>query len=215
MIVQQHDWLKDELLSELMAEIEEDRRGMHPSVTDLLSCLTKSFFNQMGQHKLEHTLQTKVFFFVGLGLERALLGGRKEKELVGNTDGIWWHVDSVDNGLVELKSTRTSKKKHTEEGFSQNWMTQVKSYCKAVGVLEVDLAVVYLIQADFEVYHLTFTQEEIDENWEWMLERKRIWDIAIRDDKAPTSFAYNQDWECKDCQYKLICDARSEGKIQL
>jgi len=206
--MQLNDQLTEDLLDELMEEIDEDRTDMHPSVTDLINCLTKSYFDNL--QKLPLTTKTKVFFFVGLGLERALLLKRKGIPTYGKTEGIHWHVDSLDHGLLELKSTRAGKKRHLEEDFPWRYMAQVKSYLKATGNTEVDLAVVYLIQADFQVYHLTFTQDEIDDHWFWMQSRKAVWDKAIEDKEAPESFKWNQEWECKDCQYKIICDLRKD-----
>lgn len=209
MRVQLNDQLTTELLDELMHDIEEDRSGQHPSVTDLISCLTKSYYN-IHHGRIEHTTKTKIFFVVGLGLERALLAFRKEEMLVGQYDGIWYHVDSRDKGLVEMKSTRASKKKHLEGDFPESWILQMKSYCKALGELAVDLVVIYIIQADIQTYRLTFTQEEIDEHWEWMKGRRDILSKAIEKSEAPTAYMYNQDWECKDCQYAIVCEQRTK-----
>lgn len=192
-----------------MQTIEEDRSGQHPSVTDLLSCLTKSYYNY-SSGKLEYTKQTKIFFLIGLGLEQALLSTRKEQAIGGQTDGIFWHVDSRDHGLVEMKSTRASVKKQAGGDFPESWILQTKSYCKVIGTLEVDVAIVYLIPADFRVYRISYSEEEIEDNWSWMLGRKEVWDRAVETGQAPASFMYNADYECKACQYLLLCNMRKE-----
>lgn len=203
MHVQKNDQLGNDLLDEMMAEIEEDRSGMHPSVTDLIYCLTKGFFSQY--QPIVHNPQTKMFFITGLGLERALLAKRKEQALYGEFEGIHYHVDSKDDTLIELKSTRMSQKVLEERGFPDNWLVQTKSYCKAVGVNKVDLAVIFLIPAKLEVYHITYEDWELDENWALMKARRDRWNQAVAEGVPPEPFKWNQEYECKDCQYSMTC----------
>lgn len=207
MHVQQNDALANELLDEMMEDDREDRTRMHPSVTDLIGCLTKSYYD-MSADRPTYTDQTKVFFLIGLGLERALLVKRKGKPTYGETDGIHWHVDSLDNGLLELKSTRANPAKG-EEGFSERWLKQIKSYLNGIGETVTDLAVVYLIQAQFKVYRLTFETHELKLHHMWMMGRKKIWDEAVKEGVSPKAFSTNEDWECKNCAYKLICETKS------
>jgi hypothetical protein len=218
MRVTNNDQLASELLSEMMTEIEEDRRAMHPSVTDLIDCLTKTYYNSSVE-KMDFTEQTKIMFLIGLGLERNLLVSRKTEPVYGETDGIHWHVDSIDHGLIEMKSTRANPKKADAGEFSGRWLRQVKSYCVANNVRHVDIAVVYLIQAQFKVYRLEFDQMELDIHWRWMRERRDRWNKAKEENQAPEAFKWNDgeskdSWECRDCQYKIICELKGSLGIR-
>lgn len=205
MQVTRNEQLASTLLDEMMKEISEDRAGMHPSVSDLIGCLTKSYYDTEPGGNLEPNDKTKLYFTIGLGLERNLLVSRKETPVYGVTDGIHWHVDSLDGGLIELKSTRANPSKG-EGGISDRWLRQIKSYLKANDLTEVDLAVIYLIQPDFIVWHLSFEQWELDEHWRWMQNRKDMWETAKATRTPIPAFSTNEDWECKDCAYKLLCE---------
>lgn len=210
MKVTRNDTLASTLLSEMMDEISEDRTGQHPSVTDLIGCLTKSYYDTEPGGKLEPNDKTKLYFTIGLGLERNLLVARKETPIAGETEGIFWHVDSLDGGLIELKSTRANPNRG-EAGLNDRWIRQVKSYLCANRLQEVDLAVLYLIQPEFIVWHLSFDSIELDIHWEWMRGRRDVWNEAKMIGRPPKAFAYNdgeseKSWECRDCSYRLLCE---------
>lgn len=208
MNVTRNDYLATELLREMMAEIKENRGGQHPSVTDLIGCLTKSYYDTEPDNELEPTDKTKLFFVIGLGLERALLVSRKNVPIYGETEGIHWHVDSLDHGLLELKSTRANPNKGSD-GFSDRWHKQIKSYLKANNLREVDLAVIYLIQPEFIVWHISYEQWELDIHWDWMQSRRLVWNEAKATKTPPKAFQWNEQWECKDCAYKILCELNS------
>lgn len=206
--------LAAELLAEMTAANAEDRSQQHPSVSDLVYCLTKSWWNYKatndGTKQPKLSEKTQVYFLIGLGLERSLLGSRKQNPTSGQRDGIWFHADAFsDDVLIELKSTRGSKKKYDEGDFPLGYIRQCKSYCVALGVREVDLAVVFVIPAEFEVYHIEFSEPELWEHWQWMQKRKAVWDMAVGSGVEPESFKYNEEFECRSCEYKLICDLRT------
>ena len=203
-----NDQLSDELLDEMMEDDREDRSAMHPSITDLMYCLTKTMYDSQAD-RAGHTRQTKVYFLIGLGLERALLVRRKNDPTYGETDGIHWHVDSIDKGLFELKSTRIDPKKAAAGDFNERWLKQIRGYLGATGRTSADIGIVSLIQAQFDVYRLVFEQAEIDAEWDWFKERRDIWNFWKGQDKVVPPYTTNESWECKDCAYKLICQTRS------
>lgn len=211
--IKKNDELASSLLREMYREYSEDRAGMHPSVSDLIYCLTKSYYNSLEVGKLEPPDKTKLYFLIGLGLEASLLTARKLKQTYGTYEGIHYHVDSQDQGLLELKSTRMSPKTIEEKGPSAGWIKQAKSYCKATGVTSFDLAIVHLIQPQFDVYRVSFEQRELDSHWEWMLERKQVWDRAKEVGEAPAAFQHNEEWECKECPYLLVCQTKNRMGI--
>jgi len=194
----------------MMEEIKENREGQHPSVTDLIDCLTKTYYDSEPSNHLEINNKTKLYFLIGLGLERSLLVSRKKLPIYGVTEGIHWHVDSLDEGLLELKSTRISPK-NAPDNFSQRWMKQVKSYLVANGLKECDLAVIYLVQPEFVVWHLAFDSMELDIHWEWMKRRRDVWNEAKTTRVPPKAYEWNAEggpnsWDCKECSYKIICE---------
>lgn len=202
--VTRNDHLASVLLDEMMEGIAEDRTNMHPSVSDLIGCLTKSYYDTEPDNKLGLNDKTKLYFLIGLGLERVLLIDRKKEPIYGETEGIHWHVDSIDEGLLELKSTRASPAKGPD-GFSARWLNQIKGYLSANGIREVDLAIVHLVQPEFVVWHLSFDQWELDMHWDWLKSRRDVWNEAKATKTPPKAFAWNEEWECKECAYKLIC----------
>jgi hypothetical protein len=54
---------------------------------------------------------------------------------------------------------------------------------------------------------ITFTQEEIRDNWDRIMTNKIILDDTLLTNIPPEPFKYCYDWECKFCRYKLTCDA--------
>ena len=207
MLYQRNEHLEDQLLDELMAEIEDpSRKDQHPSVTDLIYCLTKSYLD-MKQDKIVHTRQTKLFFTIGLGLEKAMLVARRDTPTNGQHDGIWYHLDSLDHdNLIEFKSTRV--KAGTEpEKLPEGWMKQIKSYLKTQGQTKCSLVVLHIIQPEIICWDIEFSQEEIDEQWAWLQNRKAEWEVYVGNGEVPRPFTFNEPWECLRCSYKFFCDA--------
>lgn len=197
--------LEDKLLSEMMQWMGDER--IHPTVTDLIYCMTKSFMFAKNP-TLQRSRKTKMFFLLGLGLEKALLGmrGGLRVELHPSLDGIGYHVDSLmEVDLTEVKSTRQGITLNPDT-FSMGWKRQILAYLKAVGLTECDFAIIHIIQAELQCWHVKFTQEEIDTNWEWVRDyRKPVWDSAMATGIPPTPFTTNEDWECRDCELLAYC----------
>ncbi len=221
MRIQDNPHLASQLLTEFSQRYSEDRSGQHPSVSDLISCLTKNFYNL--QSPVQHSDQTKVYFLIGLGLEQAILEQRQVEQKSGQFEGVYYHLDSLDEGWFELKSTRKSpvgRKDGTTQGGAEGYLAggfalkQFLSYAKTQGLLEMDLGIIWLIQGQFNVYHLTFEQAEVDANWTWLSERRDVWNEAVRTGIAPKQYMYNEPWECKaPCQYQVLCAYNHEKEL--
>ena len=96
---------------------------------------------------------------------------------------------SLGSGIVEeIKTTWKSARKPIEAQWT--WLAQVKSYCKALPTLCARLHVVY-INGDYDynrpgpppqyiIYSLQFTQEELDDNWQMILNEKADWERTGR-----------------------------------
>ena len=201
-----NELLEDQLLDEMMAEIEDpERKDQHPSVTDLIYCLTRSYLDMSTGSK--PTRQTKLFFTIGLGLEKAMLSARKQIPTAGQFEGIYYHIDSLDPpNMMEFKSTRV--KAGTEpENLPEGWMKQIKSYLKTQGQTKVSLVVLHIIQPEIIAWDIEFSQHEIDENWAWLQQRRSEWEVYVSKAEMPTPFRFNEPWECKNCLYLNYCKA--------
>ena len=201
--------LEDQLLDQMWEGIKEDRSGL--SVTSLLYCLTKAYYDkQAGGTKPDR--KTLLFFTTGLALETVILDGvmqGHQKPTAGEFEGIAFHTDSFDpvTGVDEFKSTR---KKMTDipigDDLGVEWHRQFKAYCKMHDVTTGRFIVLQVIYPELYAFDCEYTQEEIDENWNYILERKETYLEYEEKDERPPPFTTNQDWECRNCTYKMICD---------
>lgn len=186
----------------MLDRLQEDSSRGHPSVSDLIYCLTKSYFNMYNGVKPDRKTQT--MFLVGLATEKALIG-EKIRPTSGIYDGIVYHMDSLDyeDSPLDVKSTRS--KKRTPEDFSTGWHKQLMAYAKIHGTNKFYIAVVYIIPAELEVWEIEYEPEDLETFWEWMQIRRDAWQEAVDIGNPPTPFQYNEDWECKGCPYLMIC----------
>ncbi len=101
-------------------------------------------------------------------------------------DGIIMSPDYVDFGdgpecetvVEEYKCTALSSSKSPTENWK--WMMQVKGYCKAVGATKCIFRVLHHMDIMwkpgecYKVWELVFTQAELDENWEAVLNHAKV-----------------------------------------
>lgn len=219
---------EDTILNALMDEIYEDREDQFPGVTSLIYCITKTYWEQK-HGKAEPDRTTKLYFSIGLGLERALLKEQKlTGELSGEHEGIFYHIDglAVDE-VVELKSTRISNRTKIDKSITkrvdgnyrdvdfidmpESWIRQIMAYCKVKNTLKAKLVVIHVIQPDIRVWDVEFTQKEIDTNWEWLQKRRQVLWLGLENNRPPTPFEYNMDWECEKCPWALLCGVESKN----
>ena len=211
----------EEIESEILASLHEDMRDetrTQLSVTSLIYCLTKTFYNRemgLGANIAPSREQT-LLFSTGLGLEDVLLKDRKFT-VKGVHEGIAYHVDSIGKDydqLTEFKSTRLSSKK-TPDDFSNSWLRQYKSYLKAEGKTGGHYIVIHLMGnyappfPDLRAYEIEFTQEEIDENWNWIKGRQATYLDHVERKAVPEPFKFNEDWECTNCEFLGLCKVRT------
>jgi hypothetical protein len=206
--------LANKILADIASELEEGQKeylSRLPHVSELVYCLTRSAYNRL--KPLPPNQRETMLFATGIGLEQVVLRPHRTKEH-GELDGIHWSADWVDyvEGLGELKSTRLSANKGADE-LPETWKKQMMAYMKAKGVTEASLAVLHLMGnyappfPELRAWHMYAEQWEIDENWDWLLQRKAIYLDHVERNEVPKQFRYNEDWECTYCRYKLICDA--------
>lgn len=194
-------------------KLSQSRDGLHLST--LLGCLTKSYLDQCGP--IELSKKEVLYFSTGFGLQEVM--GPEKQETIHIYEGITFRPDfeldelngrSDTNG--EMKSTRKRANSIQEEDGSDlpvGWVRYMMGVCKAKGNQHYDLAIIHLIEPDLKCWSCEFTQEEIDTNWEWIVQRKQAWDAFQKSKAVPTPFAYAEEWECKSCRYKIVCDGLS------
>lgn len=143
-VYQENPQLKNELLDRLR-EKYGGTRPEYPHLSDLLGCLTKSYYNQ--KEFIQNTEQELMYFSVGFGLEKVILrdnplvvgpdGVAEFKSIAGppmvQLDGVYLTPDYVATagGQLDLKSTRMYADKNTGEpkrGFPDTWMEQFMGY---------------------------------------------------------------------------------------
>lgn len=230
MLVTRNQPAEIELLTDMyQAMYEPDRH--QPSVSGMIYCLTKTFYeNEMvipnadgslPNHRNERQL---LLFASGLGLEKVLLAG-KQVSASGIYEGISWHADHIgdDSSFYEIKSTRKRTPREDETAeldiLSDGWKKQILAYFKVSGLTSGRLAVLHLM-GDYKppfpqlrVYEMQASQDEIDDNWDWILSRALTYKQFVELGQAPEPFRHNEPWECENCNWKMLCEARSKGAM--
>src|SRR3970040_1897685 len=167
------------IIADMATELDAKGPKPFPHLTELIYCLTKSFYQRFAP--LSATTQESLIFTMGVGLEQVLLRPHKQHQS-GELDGIHYEADFLDyrDDVGELKSTRLSSKKGPED-FPEAWKQQLLGYMKPLGKTEATLAVFHALGnyrppfPDLKVWHGVATQEEIDSNWQWLQDRKAVY----------------------------------------
>lgn len=89
-------------------------------------------------------------------------------EIAMSPDGVVYGEDGKAIHIEEYKCTAYSSAKSPADMW--RWMMQVKGYCKAVGVTKCVFRALHLSFVPvYKVWEIVFTQRELDENWEAVL----------------------------------------------
>jgi hypothetical protein len=190
-------------------KLKQKREGIHLST--LIYCLTRSFFDQ--QDMIEPTDNEVMLFALGLGLQDVLTPTSAntpiyEKEGITFSPDMYFEVPNF--GMVELKTTRMSSGK---EVLPETWFEYIKGGCYMIGSNIYDLAILHMLgnyHPPFPILRserLTFTKEELQSNWDYLLERKAVYCKALETNIPPEPYKYCKEWECQYCRYKLQCQA--------
>ncbi len=191
-------------------QLKQKREGIHLST--LVYCLTRSFFDQLAP--VEPTDEELMLWALGYGLQDVLTPANAETPTY-EKDGIVFRPDFVlplEFGYCELKTTRASLKKN-KESLPETWIEYIMGGCYMQGVTEYQLSSLHLMGSYAppfpELYSetLVFEVEELQDNWERIVNRRDIYQLSLATNQPPTPFTFNKDWECKNCRYKLQCEA--------
>lgn len=189
-------------------KLREKREGIHLST--LVYCLTRSFFDQ--QAPVEPTDNEIMLWALGYGLQEVLTP-KQATTPIFELEGIVYRPDmvfEVGAYLVELKTTRSGIKRYAEGNYPETWIEYIKGGCYIRSVLSYDLSVLYIAERPipkFKSETLIFEPEELEANWQDLSSRKDIYSTALASDNPPAPFTTCKEWECKNCRYRLQCEA--------
>jgi len=165
-------------------------------VTDLIYCLRKAWYRIKGY---DANIPDEAVMATGLGRGlHEVFETSPFKEVQVERDGIVGSIDMIADTITEIKTTRFRL------DIRENWIRQIKAYLAMYGGREADLLVVDVAGNRVKGYRLIFTDEEIDEWWRWMLDRKkRLEEHLTKDEPPPQEPEYK--WECNGCPYRAVC----------
>lgn len=200
----------DGVLEKMLGRYDKRKRWQKdedPHLSELLYCLTSSYWQgRDSQGSITHSPKTRLRFAIGVALEDIMLRPVGESQ-AGTFEGVQYEMDAIteDEHLVEFKSTRMGVKRFTED-FPIGYYRQLLGYMKVYGVTKAKFTVMFIIPPELITWEVEVTQEEVDRNWEWVQERKQIREDCMKEGTIPLPFTFNEEHECKDCPFKLLCD---------
>ncbi len=210
--------LKRKILNHLsdLYKIKEVRESNH--LSSYITCRTRSFLDQ--KQTAEPTDEEVMLFALGYGLQDVITPKDASAPVI-DKDGILYRPDMIlSNRLNEIKTTRKSAKYHyMDDALPVTWIEYMLGGCYMMERTEYDLIILYMMGAYSppfpQIYAETiqFDKDELDNNWQMILEHKVVLDDALATDTPPEPFRNCYDWECKYCRYQLVCQtlARASG----
>ena len=203
------------------------REGVHCS--DLLYCLNKQVLRRLCPKP--STENQVLLFSLGWSTQRWITGKDEDEETIVK-DGIQVTRDCLNNGFPwELKATFQSSGKPIEENDS--WVAQIKAQCYVQKVTTAYLSRLEIMgnwksifgkkeekglpenqKPTLHAYRLEFTQEELEDNWNWLVSRAELFKDLLKrrgEDTSeplfppPLSLPIGHEWECGFCEYKKEC----------
>jgi hypothetical protein len=197
-------------------KLKQPREGIHLST--LVYCLTRSYLDR--QHNIEPTDEELMLFALGYGLQDVLTPPDAQTPTY-EFEGIVYRPDMMfyvnDMGLVEIKTTRMSSKK---QDLPDTWIEYIKGGCyirnkvlPSLSSRTYSLSVLYMMGnyappfPNIAAYMLEFEQQELDENWQYLITRRDVYQSHLANNTPPTPRIWCKVWECKNCRYNLQCDA--------
>lgn len=216
--------LKRQMLEVIKAEhqLGGERTGIH--VSDLTSCLTKTYW---GKTDPQQPSDTEIgLWSIGWSLERVIIPRLHVDPF--EVDGVVMSLDFQlpDGTIADLKTTRMAPQGRKGEGgfqMPEPWLKQFAAYrygwnarCSDEQVDAFDpmplsygydfgVVVVHLIPAEITTWRVTWTPQELNNLWTGMLERRDDLQRML-DTGNPEPFKHNLGaWECTNCSRSLAC----------
>lgn len=202
MIIEENNYLKNIIVE----HFREKHRSKPPkdwkTVSQLISCPRKTYF-RITQPEKEY-IGDEAILKMDIGrVYHEIFEFYPISELSISKDGVSGTVDMIGEKITEIKTTRASKKKPIEENIL--WLKQIMGYCYILDKKEADLIVIYLVNGSIKCYSLTFTEEELKENWLTILCHKYLIEESLAANEPPEEY---QTEECEYCGFKKLCPNR-------
>lgn len=198
------------------------REGPRPSihVSDLATpCLRRSYYSKKGLAPAE---DSDILLWMAGKAHHSLIEGRL-RELKFEENGITGTIDCLEKGdtqgriVTEFKTTRASSKKDVTKDYFW-WIEQVMAYLHLFGDAVARLYVLHLMgtwspptEPHLVAYELGFTERELADNWQKMLERKVLLLRSLQNTEPPPGPHPGMEWGCKNCPAKEACDEDKNG----
>ncbi len=220
MKIQNNPTISDEVLTRIRKKWFKTAPGMREGIhlSDLNYCITKSYWQKI-MPTTQPNDNTILTWVIGLALERVLLEDEVDTHRPDSDEQDSIHV-SPDYSLViqqamgELKTTRYYYKKDKTDpskGYVLGWIKQMAGYSYVYNLDNYMLAVFQIITASMYGKQFSFNKEERTKFWKEYIIPRRDALIEARERKLPPEpFAYNEDWECENCSFKMICDTTTK-----
>jgi len=205
----------DRIILDSLAEkykLLEPREGIH--LSSLNYCLTKAYLDLKAF--IEPTDTELLLFATGYGLQEVMTHSSTatplyvKDEVTYRPDGVIPISITGIERLVEMKSTRAGVKRYQEGGLPDTWITYMMGGACIRGKDSYDLAVIYLAErptAKIISETIYFEQEELEENWRWIISRRDLYKNALATETVPTPFTTVAKWACENCRYRMLCDS--------
>jgi len=193
--------LRQHIYNNIRQTVAKDRSGIH--LSDLIYCSRKAFFRKMGVSP-EPSDELCMLWMTGYAFQAFMFPN--ENEITVLVDGINCTPDIP--GGIEIKSTRQSSRNFDLDNIT-HYKRQILGYCKALNKLEYDLVVMFVCGnyappfPSMDCWHITATQEEVDANWNEVLEKSIKLQEALKAQTPPEPDC--MDWECSYCENIDYC----------
>ena len=220
------------MLAALRAEYATDvqRPGLH--LSSLIYCLTKAYWNKLDPEPPSE--EAVNMWSIGYALERVMIARMHVEPIVldgihMSPDFV------LAGTLADLKSTRMQPVKsdgcavcglpwrgHKDMGHSYEatsrpfdmpigWQRQFAAYLRALNLIHGEsthdfaVVVMHLVPAVLTTWRVWFTDTELEDNWQWVLQRANDFENMLA---AQTSEPFEHrgfEDECTHCDYLLRC----------
>ncbi len=215
-----NDMLRRQVLDGLTESygLANRRDGVH--LSSLLYCLTKAYLDD--KQTMGPTDEEVLLFSTGFALEEVLIPKLPNvSSPVYEVEGVYYRPDfvlqedqfdhsrSAPKLLNEIKSTRRGVKSCLSS-LSEKWMMYQMAGCHMMNTTTYNLITLCVSERpkpELLAETITYTPEEIADNWEYITTRRDIYVDALARNEVPLPYEHCESWECNMCRYALICDS--------
>lgn len=208
MIIKRDEAFEKFWLAELRAIPQRKRESSEDiHVSDLIFCLRKAYFDLKGLES-EDEDKSVLFKVVGKAHHSALQVLRGHlSEMRVKKYGVSGTIDLFKDVPIEIKSTR--KNVESVSDISPLYLRQLAYYGVMMGSLAGKLAILNIIQANFRVFDVAYSEDEFDRNSEEFFGRRDLLLKAVRENNVSIipPPPPEEKWQCKDCRKGKFCQA--------